>query len=55
MFNDLGESFPFTGLEGDEFSPTEFDKALSTGSASGVGFSVEEIPKGDLTRGLSSV
>jgi hypothetical protein len=54
MFNDLGESFSFPALDGDELPPTEFDAALSIGLVSGVGFSVVGIPSGECTRGLSS-
>ena len=54
MFNDLGESFSFPALDGDELPPTKFDAALSIGLVSGVGFSVEGIPSGECTRGLSS-
>jgi hypothetical protein len=54
MFNDLGESFSFPALEGDELPPAELDDVLSIVLVSGVGFSVVEIPNGDCTRGLSS-
>jgi len=54
MFNDLGESFSFPALGGDELPPTEFGNVLSIGLVSGVGFSVAEAPNGDCTTGLSS-
>ena len=54
MFNVLGESFSFPDLEGNELPPAEFDNDLSIGLASGVRFSVAEMPNGDCTRGVSS-
>ena len=49
MFNDLGESFSFPALGGDELP-----SALSTVLVSSVEFSVAGRPNGDCTRGLSS-
>lgn len=54
MFKDLGESFSFSGFEGDKLPPTAFDNTLSIALVSGVGFSVVGIPNGDCTEGLSS-
>ena len=54
MFRDLGESFSFPDLEGDELLPAAFDGVLSIVLVSGVGLSVEGIPNGDGTSGISS-